>query len=462
MRLATAVVCAGVLWVPAALAATYIVRPDGTGDFPTIQAGINAAADGDVIELADGTFTGAGNRDIDYLGKAITVRSQGGNAEACVIDSEGSISAYHRGFYFHTGEGTGSTLSGVTIMGGYFDDGGGVRCLAASPAIVGCVVRDSRAENSGGGLACGNGAAPRVEGCTFATNRAGSLGGGACCWGESALHRRASPTFLACSFVENYCTADGGALAFAHGANATITDCTFLRNGCGLWSGGAGLACSGASPVLTGCAFIENVSGANGGGATFSYSYAVLTRCAFLRNSCAGSGGALAEAGSSLGISGCTFAGNTAGADGGAISTWSTESHVEGSTLFGNSAVSGSGVMLRPNAQLTVTRTIIAFGTDASAVACDAGASVTMSCCDIYGNVGDWVDCIEDQANASGNISRNPLFCDSAGGEFTLHANSPCAPDSNLECGLIGAWPVGCGGTPVEQTTWGGLKSLFR
>jgi pectin methylesterase-like acyl-CoA thioesterase len=57
-----------------AFAATYVVSPDGSGDFPTIQAAIDAAVDGGIIELTDGTFTGDGNRDIDYAGKSITVR----------------------------------------------------------------------------------------------------------------------------------------------------------------------------------------------------------------------------------------------------------------------------------------------------------------------------------------------------------------------------------------------------
>ena len=43
-------------------ATTYLVNPEGTGDFPTIQAAIDAVVDGDIIELNDGTFTGDGNR----------------------------------------------------------------------------------------------------------------------------------------------------------------------------------------------------------------------------------------------------------------------------------------------------------------------------------------------------------------------------------------------------------------
>jgi hypothetical protein len=122
---------------------TYLVQPDGSGDFPTIQAAINASTNGDVIELGDGAFRGDGNRDIDYHGKAITVRSESINPAFCIIDGEGSESEPHRCFYFHTGEGSGSILEGVTVTGGYVTTsssyGGGVRCDVSSPTFRNCL-----------------------------------------------------------------------------------------------------------------------------------------------------------------------------------------------------------------------------------------------------------------------------------------------------------------------------------
>ncbi len=38
------------------------------GDYPTIQAGIDAAVNGDEVVVADGIYTGEGNRDIDFGG----------------------------------------------------------------------------------------------------------------------------------------------------------------------------------------------------------------------------------------------------------------------------------------------------------------------------------------------------------------------------------------------------------
>ena len=83
---------------------------------PTIQAGIDSAVTGDVVELANGTFTGNGNRDIDFLGKAITVRSQSGNPEDCIIDCQGSEMEPHRGFTFHSGETATSVVESITIQ----------------------------------------------------------------------------------------------------------------------------------------------------------------------------------------------------------------------------------------------------------------------------------------------------------------------------------------------------------
>jgi hypothetical protein len=40
----------------AAAAATYLVRPNGSGDYATIQDAIDGVVDTDIIELADGTF----------------------------------------------------------------------------------------------------------------------------------------------------------------------------------------------------------------------------------------------------------------------------------------------------------------------------------------------------------------------------------------------------------------------
>jgi len=60
----------------AASARIITVDDDLPADFNNIQAAINDANNGDIIEVQPGRYTGPGNRDIDLLNKAITVRSK--------------------------------------------------------------------------------------------------------------------------------------------------------------------------------------------------------------------------------------------------------------------------------------------------------------------------------------------------------------------------------------------------
>ncbi|MCH9022698.1 MAG: sulfatase-like hydrolase/transferase, partial [Planctomycetes bacterium] len=78
-------------------------------DVATIQQAIDWSIDGDVIVLDAVTYTGSGNRDLNFGGKAITIRSIDPSDPAVVantvIDCEGTLSDPHRGFTFMTSEG---------------------------------------------------------------------------------------------------------------------------------------------------------------------------------------------------------------------------------------------------------------------------------------------------------------------------------------------------------------------
>jgi hypothetical protein len=88
-------------------------------------------------------------------------------------------------------------------------------------------------------------------------------------------------------------------------------------------------------------------------------------------------------------------------------------------------------------------------------------AEWSLSCNNSWGNGTNWVD-FPDPTGANGNFSAPPLFCNPAGGDFTVSANSPLLPENN-GCGtLIGAFGQGCGTVSVEPVSWGQLKSKYR
>jgi len=251
-------------------------------DSSTIQAGINGAVDGDTVLVADGTYTGAGNRDIDFWGKAIVVMSENG-AESCIIDCDGSEGDPHRGFYFHNGEDSNSVLQGFTITNGYImGAGGGINCYYGNPTITGNTISGNTAYNSGGGgIYCWYNSSPIITGNTITGNEADDLGGGICC-------EASAPTITGNTITEN--TADNGGGIFLFTSSPTITDNTISGNtaeksGGGIFcyyssptitgnmiSGneaddlvGGGIYCEGSSPTITGNTITENTAD-NGGG----------------------------------------------------------------------------------------------------------------------------------------------------------------------------------------------------
>jgi len=260
----------------------------------------------------------------------------------------------------------------------------------------------------GGGVFCSS-SSPTFRSCTFADNFAGDSwspvgGGGMRCEGSS-------PVLVSCEFSNNRAVGAGGGLNCVAESSPTLTDCLFsgnfaeeYRDGGGM---GGGVYCSDSSPTLTGCTFTGNEAADDG------YSYP-------------GTGGGMYCDGSTPLLTNCTFSRNAA------RDVWEVDGHGGGMYCSGSS--------------LTLINTIIAFSTDGEAVYCDDTSDMTLTCCNIFGNDGgDWVGCVADQCGQDGNILGDPRFCDAAQGDFTIAENSPCAPENNPECGLIGALSVGCG-----------------
>ncbi len=122
-----------VLGCSTALAQTTIHVP---ADQPTIQAGINAAANGDTVLVAPGTYY----ENIDFKGKAITVTSSGG-AATTIIDGQ----RLNPTVVFVHHETAASVISNFTITGGQGSSNGsfsigGIYVNNSGPSIVNNII----------------------------------------------------------------------------------------------------------------------------------------------------------------------------------------------------------------------------------------------------------------------------------------------------------------------------------
>jgi hypothetical protein len=136
-------------------------------DQPTIQDAIDATAGGDTVLVAPGTY----KENLDFLGKAITVISSGGNTVTTIDGKQSGCVVM-----FVNGEGLDSVLEGFTVTNGsgYSTGayssvyGGGIYCDSSSPTIRDNVITENKIETffsngNGAGIYCTN-ASPLIEG----------------------------------------------------------------------------------------------------------------------------------------------------------------------------------------------------------------------------------------------------------------------------------------------------------
>lgn len=201
--------------------------------------------DFNTVIVADGTYKGEGNRDLDFGGKPIILKSQNG-AESTIIDCEAMEADRHRGFRFGSGEGPDSVLNGFTITGGLMSNGGAIICgNNSSPTIKNCTITGNTAVNyHGGGIWSHSGANPTVIGCIITGNTAYRFGGGICC-------NESSVTIINCLIYGNTSFGYGGGVDCLWGSSATITNCTITDNLAQDYSGGGIDAFDNSNVIVT-------------------------------------------------------------------------------------------------------------------------------------------------------------------------------------------------------------------
>ena len=255
-----------------ALGATISVPADQ----PTIQAGINAASDGDLVLVGYDVYV----ENIDFLGKAITVRGLELFGSPPVIDGNQAGSVVT----FVSGETEDSVLEGFTIRNGsgtflafpfYYYAGGGIYCHASSsPTIANCTISENTVD-VGGGFYCIN-SSPTITNCTITGNS--GTGAGIYC-------NEGSPTIANCTISDNIAPDshdDGGGLWFCSYTPAII-NCTISGNSSG--RNGGGIYCEWLSGLtITNCTISENTA-SKGGGIYSDTAYPSITNCILWGNS---------------------------------------------------------------------------------------------------------------------------------------------------------------------------------
>jgi hypothetical protein len=482
----------------AAMAATF----DVPSAMPTIQAGLDAAAAGDTVLVAAGTYlehglllkTGVTLRGApDALGDVVVAGQQQGRVIDCNNVQDVVIENL--------------VITGGETLTAWFDDAGaGVRCLGATVRISDCRFAGNKA-SVGGGLGISN-STVTVQRCTFADNRAqhAQWAGGGGLWCRTSTGVVSDCTFTGntafsvaepgdggglftetsylqvsgCTFSNNATGAGGGGFYSVYQDSSRVTDCQFVGN-TATWAGGAYLeqslttligctftsntATSGAGAIETlrshnrflDCEFVANTTTAWDGGAIQSWeSTLTLAGCRFRANVALTGGGAIFLGGVNAVVRDCVFQDN-AGQYGGAIRCHFSRPDLTGCTFAGNQGtISGGALYLGAQSGADLDHCLVAYSTQGASIEAGAGAQITLACCDIYGNAGgDWVPIIANQFALNGNLSDDPLFCGLADGDLHLDGASPCAAPNNPGCGQIGALPVGCGLTAVPDAATG-------
>ena len=353
---------------------------------PTIQAGINAASNGDTVLVAPGTYM----ENINFGGKAITVTSSGGPS-VTIIDggAKGSVVT------FTSGEAANSVLSGFTIQNGRsdfttpgFGSGGGIFIGAASPTIKDNVITNNHAV-VGIGVYVSDGS-PLIQNNTITGNTqccgsSGSGGGGILVNGGTSTP--ASPKIVGNKITNNSLLAggSGGGIDVEYFSSPTIQ--SNLIQGNVVYNNGGGIELqSGGSPILVQNLIVDNTTQGGGSGAGIYVSSPSFT------------------------IVSNTIAGNTA------------FDRTSGAYIYS---------LLT---QFLFTNNIVIAADSQTAVTCvnwNAAPSPSFSYNDVYSPSGAASSGVCDFASLPGNISSDPLFMNAANGDFHLKLGSPAIDAGN-------------------------------
>ncbi len=403
---------------------TWLVRVDGTGDAPTVQAGIDSAGTGDTVLVEPGRYL----ENIRFRGRDIVVRSEAGPETTILDGSAGDDTVV----LFNSNESRKTVLEGLTITGAHGPHtltrySSGIYCAGASPTIRGNqIVGNTSADYAGALLVTGveedlsRPVSPLITGNLFEDNEAYFGGAITTGWGSSEIRGNV--------FRNNHSGSDGGAITIGQGNGPQIIEGNEFWDNESYDKGGAilvGNTNAGAYAVtVRSNLFVDNLSR----GQHFGF----------------GAGGGLFFSGPGE-ISGNTFvankglSGGNGACPGGGLTLYSPPTTL---AVFGNIFFENPGCNLACSGNMDSG---FALGVNLFWENMDPWHNVSLGSC--------WPSWSENQ------ILADPLFCDPVNDDYHVAVNSPAiTPD-----GVLGVYDTpGCGAkAKPAPSAWKPLGSRY-
>jgi parallel beta-helix repeat protein len=414
-----------------AFAATWYVKADGSGDATTIQAGVDSATVGDTVLVAAGIYTdsapimigGVPTNVAVYVSKNISLVAEGAVTIEGPQDGVGIVAQNVDADCIVAGFRIRTSFTGFACAGGApapttaVPQGRAIHCIAAPIRI-----EDNELFTNAIGVALDASSASLVGNHIHT-----SLIGIECLDGSDAD--------IAANQIH-----DCASLISTDSSSPQIHSNVFYADAetC------AGIAASGGAPHVFENEFRNLRTGVQGA------SNAIVEDNRFEQN-----GAGLVIGGSSTVVRNNLFYRHTT-----VIETWGTGGRIEHNTIDD----CGTAVLSQTTTALAILNNIIVRA--GNGILLPAGTH-QIQCNDLFAITGTkYGGGVTDLTGIAGNFSLDPEFCGiDDSNNYLLQSDSPCAvgnhPDG-VNCGLIGAFDVGCSTVSTKQATWGSIKSKYR
>jgi hypothetical protein len=285
----------------------------------SIQAAIDAAVDGDVLTICDGTF----HERLTVTGKTLTLKSAHGR-DFTTIDAD------HGGRTLVVSGGATVTVQGLTLANGTTTgDGADLQCTDSSVTVTSSRLTGGVA-NRGGGASLVN-CAGKIARSTIDANDA-DLGGGVFASGDFDV--------TGSVFDSNHAVTGGGGM-YAEYDDGDVTGTTFTANTCD--DDGAGLYLYYGDGYVGNDVFVGNEAGDDAGGLRLKLSTAAVVDNRFEDNFAPNQGGGAKISHVNTEVTGNRFVHNKAWNDGGGLMLDESASDLDDNDFIDNQADDDGG-----------------------------------------------------------------------------------------------------------------------